>query len=1258
MIPSDILNYRIIRLLGSGGMGSVYLAVNTNIDQQVAIKVIRPELAKNPALRARFKQEAELLCSLDHPNIVKFLNYVETSEGVFLIMEYVKGITLEDYINKKNGLIVESKAYPMIKEILAAFEYAHSKGIIHRDIKPSNIFIQDDGHIKIMDFGIAQIVSETKNTGEGTTMGTPAYMSPEQIYGKDIDNRSDIYSLGVLIHHMLTGRAPYDSTKLTPIEIKRKVVKDDMPKMIEYYPYVSDKIQKVVDKATEKVPEARYSSCSEMSNAVKKAIAPDPIPKGVIYGGMAALIILIGVGFFVWDYYRTKIEYFADYTEVYGVPKGIGKVSKGDMQHREATYRFESSKGKVRRVSHVNSKGKLIAHHDSEHIDRIVDASLTYAEGSGKVDTEIFRNQSGKVLYVKDYDTNLKTCTFKLNDELGTEMTLNSQVNLFESAFDTNKEGKSRISKYILDFDDNGYLIRERYAGFGNILVPDGQGIFGKEYKHDNLGRITEIKFLGKDGNPKSTSFGLGKKRFSYDEKGNMTRIEYLTTDDKPSSDSNNCPVVVLTYDKYGNRQSEKYFTWDMQPTLRKDNLVAGFLYEYNDAGERTKLLFLGLDGKLTYSNGAAGLIEEYDENGYLSHRTMIDADGNAALYRDADAELSYFQIDIKNDDKGNIEDLVFLNLDKKLVDTPSYAHKQCSYDSLGNMLTEFYLNEKGEIFSPPSFGFAGFKVDYNPQGRVERVTYLDENKKPVTLPDVHYCYIVKEYDARGNISKVSYFDDKNQPATTSEGISYAIYEYDDNGNETARSFFDKNGKEAVINNYCARVEYEYDDQGNISRQSYKDTKGNLMAVKGVARYEREYNDRGKIVRERPLGIDGKLAPREYEIHLKYDDRDNVIEMAKYNDAGLPAEDDAEGYHKVVNKYNSNNLTIETAYYGKDGKPKNLKGTKYAVQKNEYDERGNNTSIVFFNQNGERGSDRNNVHKYFNQFDKISNQRNHQISFGTDGKPIVADGVAPEGRVEYDKRGNIMSLKCFDGYGKKINGEQGWHEVRFAYNNSDLNTGVSYFDVYGKPVKPTGIGYHKIVMTYNSLREPESSAFFDENGRKILGPRGFHSVKNKYNAQNQRTEIAYFDVNDKPVDSKDGWHKESYLYKDGNAYKCIMYNKNNKKVGEAYMSNNGWQLRQNNPVTPPDWKAVWRQMAAACPLNLSDGLQISRVLIGNNAVTICLKIDSDKITISNDDLNSAIEQLKKYYRKETNTPGYIDIIFDVTSNNANEIMLN
>ena len=318
MIPAEILNYRLIRPLGSGGMGQVFLAQNKNINQLVAIKSLHPQYANNMALRNRFKQEAVMLSSLNHPNIVKFLNYVENEYGVFLIMEYVDGYTLEDFINKKNGLIVEKRAYPMMSEILDAFSYAHKRGIVHRDIKPSNIFINSEGHIKVMDFGIAQILSDVGAGGAGPVMGTPEYMSPEQVFGHTIDQRSDIYSLGVLLHQMLTGRAPYDATTLSELEIKRRVINDSLPRMKDYYPYVSEGLQKVVDKATSKNVCQRYSSCDEMKKAIKQVVDPDPVNKTALYGGIAIAVVIIGVALGVWDYYRTKVSYYKDYVEFYG----------------------------------------------------------------------------------------------------------------------------------------------------------------------------------------------------------------------------------------------------------------------------------------------------------------------------------------------------------------------------------------------------------------------------------------------------------------------------------------------------------------------------------------------------------------------------------------------------------------------------------------------------------------------------------------------------------------------------------------------------------------------------------------------------------------------------------------------------------------------------------------------------------------------------------------------------------------------------
>lgn len=1252
MIPTDILNYRVVRLLGSGGMGSVYLAVNTSIDQQVAIKVLRPEYARNATVRAKFKQEAELLCSLDHPGIVKFLNYVEKPEGVFLIMEYVKGITLEDFIKHKNGLIVESKAYPLIKEILEAFEYAHSKGIVHQDIKPSNIIIQEDGHIKIMDFGIARIISESKQTG--APMGTPAYMSPEQIYGNPVDNRSDIYSIGVLIHNMLTGKAPYDSTRLTEQEIKRSVVKEDLPRMIDFYPYISDKIQKVVDKATQKAPEARYKDCEEMKNAVKQALAPDRIPKSFLYGGCAAVLIALIAAFFTWDYYRLKVNYYQDYVEVYGVPKGIGKLSGREASHRESSYRFESQKGKVRRVSHVNSQGNIIAHHDSELIDKIIDMSLTYTEGSDKVDTETFRNASGKVLYVKDFDSNLKTCTFRLNDELGTEMTLNSQVKLFESSFDnTSIKGKSKISKYILEFDNNGYLTKVEYAGFGNVRVPDGQGIFGRKYIYDKNGRVIEEHYLGKDGSPKSTQFGLGKKKFTYDNDGNLIKIVYLTVDDKPSSDGNNCPVVELTYDKWGNRQTEKYSDIDGNPMLRKDNQTAGFIYEYNDKGQCVKMQFIGIDGGPTYYSGASGYINEYDDNGYQSKRTYIDAEGKAAIFNEDG--VVYTSIETDNDVKGNVLEIRIKDLQGNLIDSPSFSRKECSYDSIGQLLTDVFLDENGNVTIPKKYGYAGYELKYNPQGRVIQYTYIDKNRKPITLPDLHVCYHTLEYDVRGNVSKISYFDNEGKPVMTNEGISSVEYIYDENGNEKSRQFYDTKGKPCTLNWFCSKVEFIYDDQGNVISNKYYNTEGKPIAVNGVAEWSYEYDNRGNCVRERPLAVNGSLANGNFDVRMKYDGLDNIIERSYFNVNGQPTLCQ-DGYHREVMKYNSANQCTDVELYGTNGRLVNAKNNNYAIIKREYDARGNKISETFFDSEGKRGTDNSKVHKYYNQYDIITNKISHQISFGADGKPIVANNVAAEGRVEYDKRGNMVSLQCYDGYGKQVNGKRGWYETRYEYNDAGEETAAAYFSLEGKPVEDQLAGFHKIGYTYNAMRMPESTSYYGVNGKLKNVSAGYAMEKRKYNNQNQRTEIAYFGSNGNPVDCNSGWHKEVYYFRNGREYKCELFDKGNRKIATATKVNDKWVFNTHGVTgfqQNREWSSTWKEISAKCPTELEDGVVIDGIQLDSNSVHVYMTISSSMLTQL--ETNKTLDELKKqcaaYFRNLTNTPSQVEIRIIINNEN-------
>jgi len=213
MIGKKILHYTILEKLGEGGMGIVYLAYDTKLERKVAIKFLPHEVSLHSDERERFTTEAKAAAALNHPNIAQIYAIEETDDELFIVMEYVEGQDLREMIKAHQG-----KSLPIddvlryAEQISAALEAAHNKGVIHRDIKSSNIMITNDNRVKIMDFGLAKIAGGSPVTTVGTTIGTAAYISPEQIYGNEVDNRTDIWSFGVVMYEMLTGQLPFTGT--------------------------------------------------------------------------------------------------------------------------------------------------------------------------------------------------------------------------------------------------------------------------------------------------------------------------------------------------------------------------------------------------------------------------------------------------------------------------------------------------------------------------------------------------------------------------------------------------------------------------------------------------------------------------------------------------------------------------------------------------------------------------------------------------------------------------------------------------------------------------------------------------------------------------------------------------------------------------------------------------------------------------------------------------------------------------------------
>jgi serine/threonine-protein kinase len=268
--------YDVVRLIAEGGTAKVYWGVDLRSGFPVAIKELKIRHFKNPIVREKFILEPQMYLYLSHQNIPKLVDFIDMkeTEQMFIVMEFIKGRTLEHYIYREIGLIPEQKALPMFLTILDTVAYLHQRGILHLDMKPNNVMIQPNGKIKIIDLGIASRMtnaSATCTTGSG--FGTPTYMPPEQSEKGKVGKYTDIFALGVMLFEMLTGHLPFTSndsnSRKNVAEIRHRIKFEPVPKMKQYYPFIDDELQFIVERALAKEPSQRYQTCEEFANFIK-----------------------------------------------------------------------------------------------------------------------------------------------------------------------------------------------------------------------------------------------------------------------------------------------------------------------------------------------------------------------------------------------------------------------------------------------------------------------------------------------------------------------------------------------------------------------------------------------------------------------------------------------------------------------------------------------------------------------------------------------------------------------------------------------------------------------------------------------------------------------------------------------------------------------------------------------------------------------------------------------------------------------------
>ena len=255
--------YEIVKSIGEGGMANVYLATDNILERNVAVKVLRGDLSADEKFIRRFEREAQSVSNLSHPNIVEVYDVGIEDGNHYIVMEYIDGKTLKQLLKKRESLTL-TEVIDIMSQLTDGLAHAHESYIIHRDIKPQNIMIEDNGLIKITDFGIAMALNATQITQTNSVMGSVHYLPPEQASGKGATIKSDIYSLGILMYELLTGTVPFKGDNA--VEIALKHMKDKIPSITKQNPAIPQSVENILMKATAKNPRNRYDSVREMYN--------------------------------------------------------------------------------------------------------------------------------------------------------------------------------------------------------------------------------------------------------------------------------------------------------------------------------------------------------------------------------------------------------------------------------------------------------------------------------------------------------------------------------------------------------------------------------------------------------------------------------------------------------------------------------------------------------------------------------------------------------------------------------------------------------------------------------------------------------------------------------------------------------------------------------------------------------------------------------------------------------------------------------
>ena len=664
----------------------------------------------------------------------------------------------------------------------------------------------------------------------------------------------------------------------------------------------------------------------------------------LIAGACALLFLVIAGfgGFKAWDYFVPHEHYYADYVLRWGVPEGIIELTKEEIAAREGHYTIITERGLIRTLIYANSAGTPIEITEPEVADRPM-ISLYYYTAEGQISHVEYVDNNGRVLSTQVYTTDLRAVDLQQSRSDSSLQTLEASTTSTISDLDPSLmySQRSDIARYLLEYDERGYVIKRIYMQDRRTPILDADGIGGLAYTLDELGRPIEIRYLGLSGDSYTvTRKNLAGKRCYYDDRGNLRRVEYVDPQGQLCFNKDGWEALEITYDNQGNATRRAFLDADGELVTSRVGYACS-VFGFDERGNNTSVEFFDVFGTPA---SFGGMWNEYDQNG----RTIRQS------YFHGNEDTSFATLVFEYDERGNCTSKMALGPQGELfVAGYGWAILRTEYDARGNITSESYYGVDGRPLLN-SAGIASYRAEFDDHNNSIAAWFYGTDGQ-LTLSSDGYAIEKSEYDDRDNIISRSFFGTDEQPILWAGGYSSVEFTYNSSGNNVSTRMFGIHGEPVIAHTGFASTECEYDERGNLTRLKRLGLDGEMiLGTYDCAGLAYEYDELGRITQLTFLGTDNKPAVATYKdvaiISLVYDERGNTVACAYYGVDGKPMLGN-DGYAKVEVTYDVRGNSVGLYYYGIDGRPIEIP-EGYAVKKPTFDERGRLTDIAFFDAEG------------------------------------------------------------------------------------------------------------------------------------------------------------------------------------------------------------------------------------------------------------------------------------------------------------------